>query len=159
MKRRLRFGGIAVVAVTVLAVATPTFARTASGDWGSVGGSATATTVRPTTTVGPLRGEEDAVAGAQGVCSGDSEYDLGLGLETGIDLEFGLETGVPDQAWMVRMHYDSHIVVHMKVITDEDGGFEVRHVDANLPGRDTMHVVATNDRTGERCDGSIQAEV
>jgi hypothetical protein len=159
MKRHLRFGSVAVIAVSVLTVATPTLARTTASHEGSAGASAATAAVRVSTTVGPDRGEEDAVAGAQGVCSADSEYDLGLGLETGIDLEFGLETGVPGQAWMVRMRYDSRIVVHMKVITDEDGGFEVRHVDANLPGRDTLHVVATNNRTGERCEGSIQAEV
>ncbi len=144
--------------LTLLAVATPTFARTVAG--GSVAAS---TAVRPSTTVGPHAGpnagEDDLVAAALGVCSAGSEYDLGMGQETGISLEFGVETGVPDQAWMVRMHYDRFIVVHMKVITDEDGGFELRHVDANLEGMDTMHVVATNTKTGEVCDGQLQTEL
>jgi hypothetical protein len=105
-----------------------------------------------------LGDEEDGGAFAEGVCSEDSEYSIGLVPEVGLALEVEVETEEPHQAWRVKMVYnDGFFVERMHPRTDAEGAFHVRKVVGNSPAVDRLKVKAVNMETGEVCEGSLQA--
>jgi hypothetical protein len=106
-----------------------------------------------------LASEEPGGITATGGCTGDSEWELHMAVETGLDLELGIESGVPSQVWKVVESYDGQTIFKGKIETDEDGGFENRRIELNRPDEDTFRVKAVNTVTGEVCEGSLQAEL
>jgi hypothetical protein len=103
-------------------------------------------------------GEEGAIR-ARGNCTGASEWRVSMTQDVGIEFELNIETGVPDQDWDITLQYNQHVLLDETVTTDDDGGFEVGIVENNAKGEDKVTIHATNDVTGEFCEGQLQAEL
>jgi hypothetical protein len=108
---------------------------------------------------GPTMAAEPGGITATGACTGGSEWELHMAVETGLDLELGIESGVEGQNWKVVELYDNRTIFKGVIQTDEDGGFENRRVELNLEGEDTFRARATNLVTGEFCEGGLRAEL
>src|SRR6266498_2469940 len=92
--------------------------------------------------------EEKGAVSARGQCDAGSAWRLTIAQETGISIEFNMETGVPDQTWHYAIRYNRHVILETNAVTEDDGGFEIRKVENNAIGRDTVQVQATNEQTG-----------
>jgi len=103
--------------------------------------------------------EEGAGVEAKGACSLGSQWTLHMGTEIGVEFEVAINSGVPDQTWILELHYNKHPLFRGKEMTEDDGGFEVRKVENNAPGVDLAFLRAHNPATGETCAGQLEAEL
>ena len=101
--------------------------------------------------------EEMRAISADSNCTGHSTWEMTMNPDIGIEMEVHLETGVPDQEWNVAMAYRGHVFLRTVQTTEEDGGFEVKRQERDVPGLDRLDFRATNRVTGETCQGGLQA--
>jgi hypothetical protein len=108
---------------------------------------------------GPSQAQEERnLVHAKGLCSAQSIWEMAMATDIGIEFEVHLETGVPDHTWSVTMRYQGHVINETTAVTEEDGGFEVRLQDPNVPREDQFAFGAKDRTTGESCHGWLAAE-
>ena len=104
--------------------------------------------------------EEQQLTAAKGLCTGGTTtWDMEMARETGIGIEVGLDSGIPDQDWHLVVRYNHHTLIDQIETTEDEGDFEIRFVENNAVGKDTVQVRATNAETGEVCVGQMEAEL
>ena len=101
---------------------------------------------------------EPGAAASHGVCSAASTWELTMNRDIGVEMEAHLETGVPDETWQLQMWYQGDLIYKALVVTEADGGFEVRRQERNEVGLDRFQFLAANTVTGERCTAGLQFE-
>lgn len=101
---------------------------------------------------------EPGAAASHGVCSAASTWELTMNRDIGVEMEAHLETGVADQGWQLQMWYQGRSIYKAVVVTEADGGFEVKRQERNEAGVDRFQFLAVNTATGERCTAGLQFE-
>jgi hypothetical protein len=101
---------------------------------------------------------EPGAVSAHGVCSAASTWEATMNRDIGVEMETHLETGVPGEGWKLQMWYQGQLFFKEVVVSEGDGGFEVRRQERNLPGVDRFQFKATNTVTGEVCFAGVQFE-
>jgi hypothetical protein len=93
----------------------------------------------------------------QGSCSGAADWKLSLKPEDGgkIQMEFEVEHAKPGQTWAVRITDNGTQVFKGSRTANSLHKFKVKKLINDRAGSDAVKATATNNTTGQVCNGSV----
>ena len=105
-------------------------------------------------------GEEQGLTTAKGLCTdGTTTWDMEMARDSGIEFEVGVDSGVPDQEWHVVVRYNQHVEIDTIEMTEDEGDFDIRKVENNARGKDTIQIRAEDVDDGVVCIGEMTSEI
>jgi hypothetical protein len=108
--------------------------------------------------VGPAQADGGGHSSDEGNCSMQSTFELKASPDAHkIRVEVRVDTGHPGQLWDWSISDNAMVVASGQSTTkdESDGRFEVQRRIANLMGRDSIDLSATNTANGETCMGHV----